>query len=215
LPSTNFDVTALTAKRFESPQTFLVTLFRNRYRVEAARLADWDYRSGGWYFVTICTKNRQCLLGRITDGALALTAAGIIAENEMRNISGHYNNVTVDRFIVMPNHVHAIVVIEGEHAYSPKLATVGDAASCVSTDERTEPTLPRRLLSGSLSAIVRGYKSGVSRICCVQGIQFQWQPRFHDHMLRSNAAVDAVRDYIERNPENWWEDPDNPDETQR
>jgi len=63
----------------------------------------------------------------------------------------------------------------------------------------------------SLSHIVGGYKAGVSRICHAKGLSgFAWQSRFHDHILRSNASVNAVRDYSDRNPEHWLEDPDNP-----
>ena len=203
-----------------------MTLFRNRYRVESIRLADWDYSSRGWYFVTICTKDKRCLLGDAVDGEVALSDAGVIAEQEMKALTGHYSNVAIDRFVVMPNHVHAIVVIDGEHVYSPsptknrkhsamlaiplherpdnrqELARAGDAASRVSTGGIRLP---------SLAEVVGGYKAGVSRICHAKGLPgFAWQARFHEHILRSNASVNAVRDYIDHNPRNWLDDPDNP-----
>jgi len=96
----------------------------------------------------------------------------------------------------MPNHVHAIVAIGGDHAYSPVEARL-DAS-------------PARV-HGRLPDIVGGYKAGVSRICHAKGLSgFAWQSRFHDHILRSNASLNAVRDYIDRNPQNWLLDAENP-----
>jgi REP-associated tyrosine transposase len=120
-----------------------MTLFRNRYRVESTRLADWDYCSRGWYFVTLCTKDKKCSLGSAIYGEIILSDAGVIADTEMKAVSSHYLNVIIDRFVVMTNHVHAIVVIEGDHTYSRDSlkdgersdTRPGDAASRVSTGE--------------------------------------------------------------------------------
>lgn len=170
-----------------------MTLFQKQFRVETARRSGWDYSSRGWHFVTICTKGKTCSLGSVDDGRIVLSRAGAIAEAEMRHLAEHDSNMTVDRFVAMPNHVHAIVVIEGEHAYSP---AKGDGASPVSTKR-------------SLEDVVGGYKSGVSRHCHAAGIvNFAWQERFHEHILRSNTAVNGVRDYIDQNPANWAHDPD-------
>jgi REP element-mobilizing transposase RayT len=172
-----------------------MTLFQDRYRVESARLASWDYSAGGWYFVTICTKNKECCLGQILNDRIILSAAGLIAETEMKMLPSRYQNVTIDRYVVMPNHVHTVVVIDGDHAYSP-----------VETRLAASPSQQHR---PSLSEVVGSYKSGVSRICHAKGISdFAWQARFHDHILRCNASVNAVREYIDRNPENWLRDPE-------
>jgi REP element-mobilizing transposase RayT len=169
--------------------------------VESARLDGWDYSGRGWYFVTICTRGKQCHLGSAVNGQIVLSQAGSIAENEIRHIRDHYSNVILDKFVIMPNHVHAILVIEGDHVYSPAVVRrhAGDGASPVSTKRPV------------LGDIVGGYKAGVSRFCRAAGIvDFGWQARFYEHILRSNAAVHAVRDYIDKNPENWLEDPDRP-----
>ena len=170
-----------------------MTLFRNQYRVETARFADWDYRSGGWYFVTLCTKDKKCLLGSSVGGKIVLSPAGIIAEREIPFISQHHANIWIDTSVVMPNHVHVIIVIDGLHRYSPDSKSAGHQAGA------------------SLATIVGGYKAAVTRVSRLEGIpDFQWQPRFHDRILGSNAAVEAVRHYIRENPANWLEDPDNP-----
>lgn len=173
-----------------------MALFQSQYRVESARLANWDYCASGWYFVTICTHKKACSLGSAGHQAIILSkagliAAGLIAATEMELVTSHYRNVLVDRFVVMPNHVHAIICIEGPAVFAPSELKPGRVAV-------------------SLSTIVGSYKAGVSRICGIRGIlNFQWQRRFHDHILRSNASVNSVRDYIDHNPQNWLDDPDN------
>jgi putative transposase len=187
----------LTVRVFYLPYDPVMTLFQNQYRVESTRLADWDYASRGWYFVTLCTRDKKCSLGHPVNGAIMLSDAGIIAETEIKAIPSHYENVTIDRYAVMPNHLHAIIVIEADRAYSPVEARL--AAS------------PARAHGQSLSTIVGSYKAGVSRVCHANGLPgFAWQARFHDHILRSNVSLNAVRDYIDQNPQNWLLDPDNP-----
>lgn len=96
----------------------------------------------------------------------------------------------------MPNHVHVIVVIDGPHAYSPE-----------PTDDA--PGLTAKPRASSLGNVIGGYKAGVTRACQLAGISdFRWQERFYDHIIRTNASVNAVRDYIEHNPQNWLDDPD-------
>ena len=173
-----------------------MTLFQERYRIETPRLAGWDYRAAGWYFVTICTESKKCTLGSAIDGQIALSQAGIIAEHELSVAVVHYSNVSIDCAVVIPNHVHAIIVIGGLHQYSP-------------TSEVIEAARADPCEQSTLAAIVGGYKSSVTRHCKLQGVRnFQWQARFHDRILGSNAAVAAVREYIRRNPENWTRDPE-------
>jgi REP element-mobilizing transposase RayT len=177
-----------------------VTLYQGKYRIESARLRDWDYRSRGWYFVTICTQNRECIFGAVVAGEVQLSAVGRVAASELQGLHLHYDNVHVDSLVVMPNHVHAIIMIDGDHCLSPNpKRCVLAAAGLVS---------PR---AGSLSAIIRSYKAGVTRRCRELGLrQLVWQPRFHDHLLRGDASINAVRDYIRDNPANWEADKENP-----
>ena len=172
-----------------------MTLYREQYRIESTRLRGWDYRSRGWYFVTICAANRTCIFGEVKEGETRLSRIGLVAESDLGTLSQHYGNVMVDAHVVMPNHVHAIVIIDGEHRFSP------------STEERATLNTPATFVSpqaGSLSAIVRSYKAGVTLRCRNLGIKRPiWQARFHDHLLRSDKVIDAVREYIRNNPSNW------------
>ena len=172
-----------------------MTLFQAKYRIESTRLQDWDYGSRGWYFVTICTHNKRPILGVVVDNEVRLSPAGLIADSQLRALHTHYKNVCVDEYIVMPNHVHAIFMIEGEHCFSPKAKAITVMAS------QRSFTPPE---AGSLSAIVRSYKAGVTLGCRELRIrQTIWQARFHDHLLRGDKVIGAVREYIRNNPANW------------
>jgi putative transposase len=173
-----------------------MTLFQQKYRIESARKNNWDYASRGWYFVTVCTENRVCSLGVIKNGQSVLSSIGGFANNCWHEIPSHYSNVYIDEFVVMPNHIHGIVVIEGHHVYSPN-TQLTKKNNCI----RISPQ------PASLGSIVRSYKSGVARWCHRNGfLDFQWQPRYHDRIISSNASLTAVRDYIQNNPMNWEED---------
>ena len=178
-----------------------MTLYQDKYRIESARFRGWDYRLRGWYFVTICTLQKAHILGEVIQGEMRLSRVGFIADSELQSLSSHYNNVEVNSHVVMPNHVHAIVAIEGAHAFSPNPKNLPERAGISSA-------------AGSLSAIVRSYKSGVTRRSRQLGIgQDIWQARFYDKLLRSDAIINAVREYIRNNPANWAEDSDNIVET--
>jgi putative transposase len=173
-----------------------MTLFHNQFRVGTARRTGWDYGARGWYFVTICTKGKKCTLADAVRGKIQLSRVGRIAETKMHELPKHYVNVSVDSFVIMPNHVHAIVVLEGQHSLSP------------ATKDGTGPVSTGRT-SIKLGDVVGGFKASVSRESRANGISdFAWQGRFYDRILRSNISIGAVRDYIAHNPQNWLKDPD-------
>jgi len=109
------------------------------------RYADWDYHSGGWYFITLCTKDKKCSLASIAGGKIVLSPAGTIAEREISSIAKHHSNVWIDISVVMPNHVHVIIVVDGLHQYSPDSKSAGNQPGA------------------SLATIVGGYKATVTR----------------------------------------------------
>lgn len=85
--------------------------FQGKYRVPSARLEDWDYASPGYYFVTICTKDHKSFFGEVSDGKMCLSKIGGIARKFWLDIPNHFPFVDLDEFIIMPNHVHGIVII--------------------------------------------------------------------------------------------------------
>jgi putative transposase len=176
-------------------------LYQNKYPVESARLQGWDYRSPGWYFVTVCARHHICIFGNIASGHVQLSPSGEVADSELRTLPNHYVNISIDHFIVMPNHIHAIIVIDGQHRHSPSPET------CTEPRPDNLALIPPK--AGSLSAIIRSYKAGVTRRCNEMGLKtFAWQPGFYDHIVRANTSLQAIRDYIEQNPANWPQDPE-------
>jgi REP element-mobilizing transposase RayT len=135
------------------------------------------------------------------DNEIRLSPIGRIADSELRAVVTHYENVSVDEHIVMPNHVHAIFMIDGEHCFSPRVrATLAPPAKRSSISPE----------AGSLLAIVRSYKAGVTLKCSDLGFSGEiWQARFHDHLLRGDKVISAVREYIRNNPANWAMDKEN------
>jgi putative transposase len=175
-----------------------MTLFRNKYRIETTRLRDWNYAASGWYFVTICTENKRCYFGRIIDAQQHLSPLGNYAEACWQEIPSHHKNVTLDEFVVMPNHVHGIVVINGPECMLP-LRRKGE--------RRPQKPLPSvSPKSSSLGTIMRSYKSAVSTWAQEQGVSFDWQPRFHDRIIRGKNSLENIRKYIRDNPLNWEKD---------
>src|SRR5262249_48766272 len=91
-------------------------LFRNRYRIPSARLASWDYRWAGVYSVTICTCGRVCWFGEIVDGQMSLSPAGKVVAEEWKKIPRDFVRVILDEWIVMPDHLHGILIFQGRPA---------------------------------------------------------------------------------------------------
>lgn len=175
-----------------------MTLFRNKYRVESARKPHWDYTLPGWYFVTICTQNRRPYFGRVIQEAMILSALGDYAFECWKEIPAHHKNVSIDEFVVMPNHVHGIIMIGGPDR-PPQLHRRGEIRRLPGLSE----VHPR---PGSLGAVVGSFKSAVSRWCRSQQLVFAWEARFHDRIIRGRNSLKAVREYIRDNPKNWHKD---------
>lgn len=92
-----------------------MSLFRNKYRIESFRLKNWDYRREGIYYITICTKNRIPYFGECVDGKMILSDAGMIAHQNWMDIPNHFKHVQLGEFIVMPNHMHGLLILDNTH----------------------------------------------------------------------------------------------------
>src|SRR5207302_4866375 len=115
------------------------------------------------------------------DGVMELSPLGEYAEASWREIPSHHKNVTIDEFIVMPNHVHGIIVIDGPE-WIPPLRRKGEP-------RRPQPLAAVSPKSSSLGVIVRSYKSAVSTWAHSQGLKFEWQPRFHERIIRGKNSL--------------------------
>ena len=171
--------------------------YRGQYRIESTRLKGWDYSSAGFYNVTICTKDKHPYFGSIEDGEVKFSSIGEIAERFWIDIPRHFSNVEIDEYVVMPNHVHGIVVIRSidmSRVETPHVASLPEEGS-----RQFGPLKP-----GSLSKIIQGYKAAVTRQVRLMGKQdFAWQPRFYDHIIRNDEDLWRIRKYIQDNPIKW------------
>ena len=201
-------------------------LYKNKYRIPSARLQHWDYGWNAAYFVTICTHNRQCFFGEISNGKMELSEMGKTATIYWMEIPDHFPFVNLGAFVVMPNHIHGIVVIDKPQTVNapipdpvetPNLGvSTNDVANGVTNnvangvtnmnDKNNDPWKP-----GTLGVIINQYK----RKCTIESRkidpEFAWQSRFHDHIIRNEKSYQNISQYIINNPANWDNDKFNSD----
>jgi REP element-mobilizing transposase RayT len=182
--------------------------FKGKYRIPSARWQNWDYRWAGAYFVTICTKNREHLFGEIVDKQMAYSHVGVIADILWCEIKNHTKNVELGEYVVMPNNVHGIFILNGDNVPDSVVGTL-HATSLQPTEPQPEPPTKNQTManispkSGSVSTVIRSYKSAVTMHARRLGFQMEWQTRFHDHVIRNDAEYQRIAQYIINNPLNW------------
>lgn len=154
------------------------------------RLKEYDYSLEGAYFVTICTHQKECLFGDITDAKMHLNQYGSIVQACWGDLPSHYPHVYLDESIIMPNHMHVIILI------GPSDGGVG-----------ARHALPL------LGTIVGSFKSAVARkvnlLRHTPGYPV-WQRNYYEHIIRNDKSLEAIQVYIQANPLYWAKDPDNP-----
>ncbi len=187
----------------------MADLFRNRFRIPTARAPWWNYGSDAAYFVTICTHGRQHFFGEVVDGTMMNSPLGQIANECWQKLPEHFPFIHLDEFVVMPNHVHGIIVIDhngiGERLHASSLLPDSEKfhATSLPKNEVMAAISPK---TGSLATIIRSYKSAVSRLTREIHVDFAWQTRYHDHIIRDPKNHDVNRYYILNNPLTWDED---------
>lgn len=177
-------------------QILLKRKFIHKLQRKPLRLREYDYSQSGYYFITICTQNRACLFGKIINDEMNLNEQGKIAQEEWHKTAMIRKNITLDVFIVMPNHIHGIIVIDDE----TRRGTARRA-------------LPNRRFgfsqSNTIPTIIGAYKSAVTkRINQMQGFSSRsvWQRNYYEHIIRNEKSLEEIRDYIIYNPLNWEKD---------
>jgi putative transposase len=198
--------------------------FKNKYRIPSARLPNWDYANDGAYFITICTANRQHFFGECVNGKMALTTAGIIVQGLWYDIPNHSPTVELGEFVVMPNHIHGILILDNSKTTPadnivetlPATSENGDNEN--HDDENTDKKKTLRATSlqmqkispksGSVSRILGSYKSSCTRHInlAFPDLNFGWQTRFWDNIIRDDQAFENISNYIVNNPKSWKDD---------
>ncbi len=195
-------------------------LFNDTYRIPSSRLSGYDYSRNGYYFVTICTKNHASFLGYIKNNKMTMHPIGTIAERYFQEIPNHFPFTKIDALVVMPNHIHGILIIDKPdivktHNYvsqqSPNTDTVkthnyASLRSNKTVKNHTNQSNKFGPQSKNLASIMRAYKSSVKRYANQNKIPFTWQPRYYDHIIRNDKALYEIRKYILNNPKKWTDD---------
>ncbi len=185
--------------------------FQNKYRIDSIRLKGWDYRTPGWYFVTICAYDGICHFGKIQNQIMSLSMIGSVLWNEWYKIPKHKPHVKLGEYIVMPNHVH--LTIRLNKSYSDKKED-SSLETCRGTSLQQENYDQSKYCmaniapkSGSLSIVINHFKGAISAWCQKNGHgNFKWQSGFYDHIIRTNQILYRVNEYIRDNPLHWRED---------
>ncbi len=173
--------------------------YKNKYRISSARLYGYDYGKNGAYFITICTKNRTHHFGEILNGEMKLSEIGKCASDCWSAIPEHFPFVELGEFVIMPNHVHGVIIINKE--IEPNLNN--EFEKPIVTEFYRNKFGPQ---SKNVASIIRGFKVGVTISSRIINSDFYWQPRFHDHIIRDSRAFINIRNYIIQNPKKWKDD---------
>ena len=171
--------------------------YRSKYRISSPRLANWDYGPHGLYFVTICTKDRVRYFGEIemeneAQGIASLHSSeiGKIAFDNWLQIPQYHPYVEIDEFVIMPDHIHGILFINKPDKIVWESNKFGTQRN-------------------NLASIIRGYKASVKKYSTLNGIEFSWQPRYYDRVIREEKEYVNIKDYIFNNPIQWSLNQDN------
>jgi putative transposase len=192
----------------------MCSLFRNRYRIESTRLKGYDYSLGGKYFITLCTKEMKPYLGEIKAGRMNLSKQGEIAEFFWKEIPIHFPFIILDEYIIMPNHIHGILILNSKSVQTPNLGVSQEIPNQKQSGQtpnlgvsqeisNQKPINIKYWKSNSIGSIINQYK----RICTFtakkEGFDFAWHSRFHDHIIRGGIELNRIRQYIKDNPQKW------------
>lgn len=168
-----------------------MNLYKGKYKPGTRRLHNWDY-GRGYYFITICTRNKVDYFGHINNGQMRLSDIGNVAHSYWESIPKHFPFTKLGAFVIMPDHMHGIIIINNNYNV--------DAQNVAHLQYERNVFGPQ---SCNLGSIIRGYKAGVKKYAVMNNINFHWQHRYYDHIIRDDQSLQRIRQYIHNNPSNW------------
>jgi len=202
----------------------------NRHHRRSIRLKGYDYSQAGAYFITICTQDRACLFGKVVNGEMRLNDAGRMVLAEWNMLPERFPHVVLDAFVVMPNHVHGIVVITNpatDDTATTAPTIVGTGLVPAPDDGATTRVAPTvgdivaptvgDIVAPTVGDIVGAFKSRVT-VEYIRGVKTSgwppfrgrlWQRNYYEHIIRNERALNAIRQYIIENPRRWQMDREN------
>ena len=181
-----------------------------KHHRRSIRLKEYDYSQPGWYFITLCTNNREMLFGDVIAGKMVLNDAGVFTTECWRDIPGHYPDVCLDEFIIMSNHVHGIINIsendENRNAGAKNVRVqnvrVQNFEPLQNHGNKYQKIIPR-----SIGSIIRGFKISVTKWFRQNtDIYTVWQRNYYEHIIRNEPELNRIRQYIIENQIQWQND---------
>ncbi|MDZ7337191.1 MAG: transposase [candidate division KSB1 bacterium] len=187
-----------------------------KHHRRSIRLKGYNYSQPGAYFVTIVTQDRECLFGEVVDGEMQLHDAGHMVCEEWNALPNRFPNVDLDAFIVMPNHIHGIIIITDAEPGPVGAGLVG--AGLVPAPNGETPNGATTRVAPTLGDIVGALKS-VTTVRYIQGVKQSgwplfrgrlWQRNYYEHIIRDEESLHRIVEYIVTNPARWETDRENP-----
>jgi len=182
-----------------------MSLFKNKYRIESIRLAGYDYSTPSYYFITICTKNRLSYFGNIINNKIILSSEGLIIKKNLQDLKQYLPNINLDAFVIMPNHVHIILIIK-KKTFCGVLINKGGVLINQDSTERKKKYRFRIINNPMLSPVItlgyliRLFKAKSSFIIRKKNKNFYWQTLYYDRIIRNEKELFRIREYIKNNP---------------
>ena len=206
--------------------------YKNKYRVKSHRLKGYEYSKEGAYFITICTKNHKIEFGKIANGKIQLSENGKIVNDIWSEIPNKYPFIILDEFIVMPNHIHGILIInhlnnneetrfiasKNQNIVSQNDTNIGDTINRASsgTIDNSKSCKNKQIggitgkynpmLQNNISRVIRWYKGRVSFEIHKIHSGFTWQSNYYDNIIRNEKQFQTIKYYLRNNPINWNKD---------
>lgn len=188
--------------------------------------ADWHDYNGGIYFVTVCCKDKSHYFGAIENGEIILSIPGMLINRQIEELPNHFHGLEVLNHVIMPNHIHLVLSVSPVPPCPPVWTLFKASATATenTASENTATSMPEKTPhlnlgclkpkmhghttadfhhNSTLSIIMRSLKGGVTRECGRRNIEFAWQPRYHEHIIRNQQAFDNIMNYVDNNVANW------------
>ena len=170
-----------------------------KHHRRSIRLKGYDYSQPGWYFITICTQNREMMFGDVVDGEMIMNSGGDITKKCWFDIPVHFPNVCLDEFVIMPNHLHGIInIIEN---VNDNYVGAKNISPLLQNDKKIKSP------SKTIGSIIRGFKIGVTKWFRKNTDVYNiWQRNYYEHIIRDEPELNRIRKYILENPLKWKDD---------
>ncbi|MFA5827770.1 MAG: transposase [Candidatus Shapirobacteria bacterium] len=185
--------------------------FAEKYSTKSSRLFNYNYSSPGIYFITICTLRHNNFFGKIIDNKIKFTKMGIIAKDELLKTIIIRDNLTINPWVIMPNHIHLLITLPNTHVETPRGASLhkNQIFPPIIPSHKNHPEYFSRLNVKSnqeIPKLINQFKSRVTIICRENKLFFAWQPRYYDEIVKDQGRFKKIKTYIINNPLNWQKD---------